>query len=312
MAHNSGLIIVPSWTESGGVSLINAAGETHHILANGPDPLRPNGIALEDGGTILLAHMGDTEGGIFRLHSSGDTEKVVSTVESEPMPPANFVVQDSQQRIWITVSTRKTPRAADYRASANSGFIAVAMPGSSDARIVADNLGYTNECVIDEVGGQVFVNETFGRRLTKFALSTSGAPTLGKQRILCEFGAGTYPDGLALDEHGHLWVTSIISNRVLRVSPQGRTELVFEDSVRSHIDWTESAYLTNELGREHLDNAQAQQMKNISNLAFAGKNRTRLYLGNLLGDSIPWIDTTFAGMEMPHWQASLGQLERYL
>ena len=259
-----------------------------------------------------MAHMGDENGGIYRLHSSGDVEDVVTTVESQPMPPANFVVQDSQQRIWITVSTRKTPRASDYRANANSGFIAVAMPGSSDARIVADNLGYTNECVIDEVSGQVFVNETFGRRLSQFTLSSSGAPTLSKHKVLCEFGAGTYPDGLALDDQGHLWVTSIISNRIIRVSPHGSTDIIFEDSVQAHIDWTESAYLTDELGREHLDNARAQQMKNISNIAFAGKNRTRLCLGNLLGDSIPYIDTNYTGREMPHWHAALGELERFL
>ena len=274
--------------------------------------MRPNGIALEHGGTILLAHMGDTKGGIYRMRISGEIEQVVTTVESKPMPPANFVVQDSKQRIWITVSTRKTPRATDYRAGANSGFIAVAEPGSNDARIVADNLGYTNECVIDEVNGRVFVNETFGRRLSQFTLSTSGDPALTKQKILFEFGAGTYPDGLALDEQGYLWVTSIVSNRVLRVSQSGDTEIIFEDSEPTHINWTESAYLSDQLGREHLDNARAQQMKNISNLAFAGKNRTRLYLGNLLGDSLPWIDTAHAGAEMVHWRASLGELERYV
>lgn len=294
------------------MSLISPLGQTHHILTNHPVPLRPNGIALENEGTILLAHMGEKQGGVYRLHASGDIEPVVTTVESAPMPPANFVVQDSQRRIWITVSTRKTPRAADYRAGANSGFIAVAEPGSNDARIVADNLGYTNECVIDEAHGRVFVNETFGRRLSQFDLSTSGAPTLTRQKIICEFDRGTYPDGLALDEQGYLWVTSIVSNRILRVSPQGRAEVIFEDSMQAHIDWTESAYLSDQLGREHLDSAHAQQMKNISNLAFAGKNRTRLYLGNLLGDSLPWIETDHAGAEMPHWQVSLGELERYV
>lgn len=303
---------MPNWTGSGGISLIDTAGQTHHILANCTSILRPNGIALENGGSILLAHMGDESGGIFRLYPSGDCEEVVRTVESKPMPPANFVVQDSQQRIWITVSTRKTPRAADYRSDASSGFIAVAEPGSHDARIVADNLGYTNECVIDETNGKVFVNETFGRRLSRFSLSATGPVRLGSQTTLCQFGAGTYPDGLALDEEGFLWVTSIISNRIMRIAPDGRVEIMFEDSVQSHLDWTESAYRSNGLGRKHLDKACSKSMKNISNLAFAGNNRSRLYLGNLLGDSLPWIDTQYTGVEMPHWTASLGALEQYV
>ncbi|MFK7852641.1 MAG: SMP-30/gluconolactonase/LRE family protein [Granulosicoccus sp.] len=303
---------MPNWTGTGGISLIDTAGQTHHILANCTKTLRPNGIALETGGSILLAHMGDESGGIYRLYPSGDCEEVVTTIESECMPPANFVVQDSQQRIWITVSTRKTPRAADYRADARSGFIAVAEPGSTDARIVADNLGYTNECVIDETNGKVFVNETFGRRLSQFNLNATGPATLGTPSTLCQFGAGTYPDGLALDEEGFLWVTSIISNRILRIAPDGSAKTIFEDSVQSHLDWTESAYQSNELGRQHLDQACAKSMKNISNLAFAGKDRNRLYLGNLLGDSLPWIDTQYTGVEMPHWNASLGELERYV
>lgn len=312
VAHESGLLLVPNWSDAGGVSLINSAGRTHHIMARHSTPLRPNGIALENGGSILLAHLGETNGGIFRLYPSGDVERVVNTVESEPMPPANYVVQDSHGRIWFTVSTRKIPRSMDYRADANSGFIAVAEPGAQDARILADGLGYTNECVIDEQQGHVYVNETFGRRLSSFKLSAIGAPQLRFSQIICEFGNGTYPDGLALDEQGNLWVTSIISNRLLRVSSSGNVDIMFEDSVQEHIDWTEEAYKADALGRAHLDKARGREMKNISNAAFAGKSRSRLYLGNLLGDSLPFIDTEYCGVQMPHWRASLGELELYL
>jgi len=51
------------------------------------------------------------------------------------------VVTDSVGRVWITVSTRLTPRSRDYRKEAATGFIAVAEPGARDARIVADELG---------------------------------------------------------------------------------------------------------------------------------------------------------------------------
>ena len=102
--------------------------------------------------------------------------------------------------------------------------------------------------------------------LSQFALTADTKPVLGRRKTICEFGPGTYPDGLALDSEGFLWVTSIVSNRILRVSPNGRSDIVFEDSVQAHIDWVESAYQSDQLGREHLDNVRAQQMKNISNL----------------------------------------------
>ena len=65
----------------------------------------------------------------------------------------------------------------------------------------------------------LWVNETFARRLTAFDVTPDG---LGNPRTVVDFGAGTFPDGLALAEDGSLIVTSIVSNRVLRVWPEGR------------------------------------------------------------------------------------------
>ncbi len=305
---------MPNWSLSGGISIISPSGETHHILSKHDETLRPNGIALEENGNVLLAHMGDTSGGIYRLHPDGQTESVALTVQGAPMPPTNFIVKDSTGRLWITVSTRKTPRASDYRASANTGFIAIVEPGSSDARIVADGLGYTNECVIDEHRGELWVNETFGRRLTRFSLNgfDSNRVSLSKRQTVCAFGPATYPDGLALDSQGHCWITSIVSNRIIRVSPSGQQTLMFEDADEAHLEWTEEAYANDLLGREHLDNAKGECMNNLSNLAFGGPNKTTLYVGNLLGDALPVFTTNIEGQAMAHWSVSLGALTRYL
>jgi len=312
LAHKSGIVIVPNWSGNGGISVISPDNRTHHILASGTRKVRPNGIALESGGSVLLAHLGDTDGGIFRLFPDGRTQAAVVSVNGQAMPPANFIVKDSLDRLWITVSTRKTPRASDYRASARSGFIAVAQPGASDAIIVADNLGYTNECVVDEERECVYVNETFGRRLTRFDMHNSETPVLSNQTTIVEFGMGSYPDGLALDEEGYLWVTSIVSNRIFRISPDGDSKLQFEDSFDPHLLWTEEAYQQDCLGREHLDKACSTTMQNISNVAFGHTDRTRLYLGNLLGDSLPYLDVNVPGATMTHWNAPLGPLEEYV
>ena len=305
---------MPNWALSGGISVISPAGDTHHINSNYRQVLRPNGIALESGGTVLLAHMGETDGGIYRLYADGSVEAVALTVEGEPMPPTNFVVKDSKGRIWITVSTRKTPRASDYRLSAKSGFIAIIEPDSDDARIVADGLGYTNECVVDEQRGEVWVNETFARRLTRFRLKDfeSKHLTLTHGEVIHHFAHSTYPDGIALDEEGQLWITSIVSNRILRVSPSGSMTLMFEDSDQEHLQWTEAAFVENRLGREHLDNAKGKYMKNLSNLAFGGLDRRTLFAGNLLGDSLPCFATECRGAPMTHWSVTLGELKQFI
>jgi hypothetical protein len=48
------------------------------------------------------------------------------------------VTRDRAGRLWLTVSTRLSPRSLDYRRSAASGF--VVMDDGRGARIVADGL----------------------------------------------------------------------------------------------------------------------------------------------------------------------------
>jgi len=317
LAHSSGLVCVPSWAEKGGVSIINRRGETRHILAKIPvtlsdwldQGLKPNGIALESDGSFLLAHLGDERGGIFRLEPTGDVTPIVMTAGGDPMPPANFVVRDHQDRIWITVSTRKSPRSADYRSDASSGFIAVCEPGEIDARIVADGLGYTNECVIDESRGLVFVNETFAQRISSFRLNDDAS--LSHPEIVAQFDQATFPDGLALDTDGGLWVTSIVSNRVIHITSDGKQSIYLEDSDPDQVAQAVSAFKTGTMDRSHLDQISSNALKNISSLAFGGPTLSHAYLGSLHGDSLPWFEAPVTGVPLPHWDLPLGALEEF-
>ncbi len=110
------------------------------------------------------------------------------------------------------------PRALDYRPDAKTGFIVLIDNGI--ARIVADGLGYTNECALSADERFLFVNETFARRLTRFSIGDDGSLT--SPVTIATFGAGTFPDGLALDAAGGFWVTSIVSNRVIHVRQMAR------------------------------------------------------------------------------------------
>ena len=46
----------------------------------------------------------------------GTVTPVVVDVDGMRLPPTNFVLIDAQLRLWITVSTRRVPRALGYRA----------------------------------------------------------------------------------------------------------------------------------------------------------------------------------------------------
>jgi len=283
----------------GGVAHILPSGEQRLYTGVTPDGrlLRPNGIALNADGSFLVADLGEEKGGVFRLTRDGDVSVFVDQIDGQALPPSNFVFTDHLKRTWITVSTRRIPRAAAYRADVADGF--VVLVDGKGARIVADGLGYTNEAAIHPDGRWLYVNETFGRRLTRFPLKTDGE--LGPREVVSEFGEGTYPDGLTFDAEGCAWITSIISNRVIRVLPDGTSRLMLEDADAGHVDWVERAFRDNQLGRPHLDAIRSRRLKNISSLAFGGSDLRTLYLGCLQGDRIASFRQNVPGCPLSHW-----------
>ena len=284
----------------GGVAQISPDGS--HVLHAGKlpggRPLRPNGIALRRTGSFLLADLGETQGGVFELFRDGRVQPFLLEVEGVALPPTNFVGEDARGRVWITVSTRKAPRSLDYRPDCAGGFIVLA--DAKGARIVADGLGYTNEAIVSPDGVWLYVNETFGRRLSRFTIRPDGS--LGAREVVTAFGKGTFPDGLTFDAEGHVWITSIVSNRVIRVAPNGAQQLVLEDADPAHVEECESAYLSGTMGRPHLDRITGRVLKNVSSLAFGGADLRTAYVGCLLGDSIAVFDAPVAGHPPAHWR----------
>jgi sugar lactone lactonase YvrE len=283
----------------GGVAQVRPDG-SHVLYASqlpGGRPLRPNGVALRRDGSFLLADLGETLGGVFVLERDGRVRPFLEEADGVALPPTNYVGIDAAERVWITVSTRKVPRALDYRPDCASGFIVLA--DARGARIVADGLGYANEAVASPDGRWLYVNETFARRTSRFPIRPDGA--LGGKEVVTTYGKGTFPDGLAFDTERHVWVTSFASNRVIRVAPDGAQQVVLEDADPAHLDWCEAAYLAGTMGRPHLDNARGRALRNISSLAFGGPDLRTAYLGCLLGDSIAYFRSPVAGHPPAHW-----------
>jgi sugar lactone lactonase YvrE len=296
LCTKAGALFVSDW--DGGVTRIGPNGGQQRILAPASAGLRPNGIALSRDGSFLIAHLGDTEGGVFRLRRDGTLEPVLIEVAGEALPPTNFVMEDALGRLWITVSTPRAPRDLGYRRDLAEGFIVLL--DQRGARVVARDLGYTNEVQIDPSGEWLYVNETFGRRLSRFRIGANG--DLSERQTVTEFGLGTFPDGLAFDCEGAAWVVSIVSNRVIRVDREGRQEILLEDSDAEHLAWVEAAYEAGTLGRPHLDRAASRRLRNVSSLAFGGPDLKTVTLGCLLGDSLARFRSPVAGWPLPHWE----------
>ena len=296
-----GYVFASDWR--GGVSCHDAEGRRSLIVEERPPehpPLQPNGIALLANGSFLLADLSEKRAGVWRLHPSGRAEPFLLEIDGAPIPPVNFVCLDRQGRVWITVSTRERPRARDYRPTASSGFVAVV--DADGARIVADDLGYANECRLDPDEQWFYVNETFARRLTRFRIT--GDSRLTDRETVATFGYGTFPDGLAFDVDGGIWIASIVSNRLIRIDPDGTEQTILEDADPEHVAWVEEAFQDGTLGRPHLDTVRSQVLKSISSVAFGGPDLCTVYLGCLLGDRIATFRSPVAGLPPVHWDVN--------
>lgn len=283
----------------GGVTVMENDGSQWSLLARDHDfELLPNGITLLPDGSFLLCHLGAETGGVYRLAEDGTVSAYLTEVDGIPLPPTNYAHLDAAGRVWVTVSTRLIPRAKGYTPYQADGFIVLV--DRAGARIVADNLGYTNECVVHPDGNRLFVNETFARKTTAFDIGANG--DLSNATTVAEYGAGTYPDGIVFDAEGGCWITSIVSNRIIRIMPGGEQQLMLEDCDQAHIEWVERAFQAGEMGRPHLDEVKSKRLRNISSLAFAGSDMKTALLGCLLGEELYRFRSPCAGYAPAHWQ----------
>lgn len=296
LCASNGRVYTADWR--GGVSVIEPGGSTWSLLATNADfTVKPNGIALMEDGSFLLAHLGDQDGGVYRLMPDGDLLPFCIDVDGVALPPTNYPHLDEKGRVWVSVSTRHIPRASAYRPDIADGFIVLI--DKTCARIVADGLGYTNECLVHPDGRRLFVNETFARRLTAFTIADDGS--LDNKTTIAEFGAGTYPDGMTFDQDGGIWITSIVSNRVIRIAPDGVQEIIIEDNDPDHLHWVEEAFQAGSMNRPHLDQIKSDKLRNISSLAFGGSDLKSGYLGCLLGHQVATFSSPYKGHAPVHW-----------
>ncbi|MCL4746282.1 MAG: SMP-30/gluconolactonase/LRE family protein [Burkholderiaceae bacterium] len=140
-----------------------------------------------------------------------------------------------------------------------------------------------------------------GRELRANGIALRAVASLGARETVTRFGPGTFPDGLCFDAEGQAWVTRIVSNRVIRVAPDGARRVMLEDSEPEHLSFVEAAYQAATMGRVHLDQARSRRLRNIARLAVGGPGLRPAYMGCLLGSTLMAFDAPAAGHPPAHW-----------
>jgi sugar lactone lactonase YvrE len=293
VATAAGDVVASDWR--GGVSIVRSSGRVESLLAvSSPIPLRPNGVAFTAAGSLLLAQLGDC-GGVWTLAPDGSLSPFVTEIEGAPLPPTNFAIEDECHRTWISVSTRRHPRQLAWRADVADGFVACVT--QAGARIAADNLHYANEVRPDPSGRFLYVVETFGRRLIRYPIDADR--TLGPRATVVQFGYGFFPDGFAFDVEGGIWVTSLISNSVVRVRSDGRIETIVAEVNDAFVDAVETAFAAGLMASDHLGRIPGTRLQHVTSLSFGDHDRRTVFLGSLHGECIYRFRSHIPGVPAP-------------
>ena len=255
---------------------------------------RPNGFALTADGDFVFANLG-RGGGVWRVGRTGEARPFATELEDgSRVPHANFVLLDGD-RAWVTISAT-TRGHQHYRAEDDSGLVLLVQDGT--VTVAADGLNWTNELRVSPDGRHLFVNETFACRTTRYDVAADGALT---DPVRIDFPPDTFPDGMAFDAEGALWIVCVITNRVLRVAPDLTWSVLFEDLAPSGAEAI-AAYAQGVLTFDHIASSRGSRTANLSSLAFGGPDLRTLYLGSLGGDAVQVLRSPVAGQPMEHWR----------
>ncbi|MGQ0696796.1 MAG: SMP-30/gluconolactonase/LRE family protein [Panacagrimonas sp.] len=293
LAARDGSLFTCDWTY--GLSRIAPAGTTGpaveaDLSAQG---FRPNGIAMTAEGDFLFANLGKG-GGVWRVGRSGEARPFATEHDGRRVPHANFVLVDGD-RVWITISAT-TRNHQHYTSEEKSGQILLVQDGK--VSVAAEGLNWTNELRISPDRKHLFVNETFACRTTRYDVAADGGLS---NPFRLTFPADTYPDGMAFDAEGALWIACVITNRLIRVAPDKSWTVLFEDLTPSGLEAV-ALYAKGGLTWDHIAQSRGSRVSNLSSLAFGGPDLKTLYLGGLGIDAVQVLRSPVAGMPMEHWR----------
>jgi gluconolactonase len=257
----------------------------------------PNGLAFARNGDILISNFGTDC--LELMTRTGETRILADSIDGEPIGKVNFVLRDSQDRIWITVSTRIKNWMHALRTDLPDGYIARYIDGKF--RIVADGFHFTNEIRMDAREEFMYVVETTGGCVSRLRVGKDGS--LSNREVFgpTSLGKGAWPDGIAFDSLGNLWGTMVYSDKLFVLTPQGDFRLLLDEGDPKKVDALEQAFFDNKVNEQVLFTTGQGIAPWMASVTFGGSDLQTIYIGSLKGKSIPYFRAPAPGLPMVHW-----------
>ena len=258
----------------------------------------PNGLAFARNGDFLIANFGTDA--LERMNRQGESRVLYTHIDGEPLGKVNFVLRDSRDRLWLTVTTRSRPWTRSINEKLADGY--VALIDEQGIRIAADGFVGTNEVRLDADERWLYVVESNARRISRLRVQEDG--TLTGREVYGPAQLRGIPDGFAFDVIGNLWLTYVISDRIAVITPEGDERIVFDDGDPAKVKRFDEHFFAGTVTPEVMMGCGGTVAPWTASLTFGGPDLRTLYIGSLRGTTIPYVRAPVAGLPMAHWHES--------
>jgi sugar lactone lactonase YvrE len=258
----------------------------------------PNGLAFAANGDILISNFGTDC--LEIMSRDGATRVLADSIDGEPIGKVNFVLRDSKDRIWITVTTRIKNWMHALRTDLADGYVARYIDGKF--HIVADGFHFTNEIRFDAKEEWLYVVETTGGCVSRLRIDQHGA--LSNREIFgpTRLGKGAWPDGIAFDSYGNLWGTMVYSDKLFVLTPEGDLKVLLDEGDPARVDPLERQFFDGKVTEDVLFATGRGIAPWMASVTFGGPDLQTAYIGSLKGKRIPCFRAPAPGLPMVHWK----------
>jgi gluconolactonase len=257
----------------------------------------PNGLAFARNGDFLISNFGTDC--IEVMTRDGTSRTLADTIDGEPIGKVNFVLRDSRDWIWITVSTRLKNWMHALRPDLADGYLARFENGHFT--IVAEGFHFTNEIRFDANEEYLYVAETTGGCITRLRIDARGNVTAREIFGPRSLGRGAWPDGIAFDSAGNLWGTLVYSDKLFVLTPAGEMRVLLDEGDPANVEALEQAFHANRVTEEVLFRTGRGLAPWMASVTFGGADLQTVYIGSLKGTCIPSFRAPVPGLPMVHW-----------
>lgn len=253
----------------------------------------PNGINMDRQGRVLIANFGGPEDGhgpLQRLDpETGEVELLVGELGGRRLFGCNYPLVDSQDRIWCSHSTWGSLDAAW---DGQDDGLVFRLDPDGRVTVVAEGIKFANGMAFDAGEKHLYVCQTTSCDIVRYAIRADGSlgapqaygPKLGLTHKEVQARRPVTPalrsqlgptDGCGFDQAGNLWVTLVLANKVIAITPDGEVVTVLSDP-------------------------GGTLMHSPTNVSWGGSDLCDLYIGSVTRDYVVKVRSPVPGLPLVH------------